>query len=154
MIYAASAPFTRGLADLVPRNQMATNFGRRGMNVEDYYVQGRRSWVRLHEKGGKQHDMPAHHLLENYVDAYLTEAGITSDKHTPLFRTAAGKTGTLTERRMTRTDALRMIWRRARAAGIETERGRPSFRATGITVYLRNGGLLTTAASSNANQGL
>ena len=39
-----------------------------GMNVEDYYVQGRRSWVRLHEKGGKQHDMPAHHLLESYVD--------------------------------------------------------------------------------------
>src|SRR5215210_7027555 len=57
-----------------------------GMNVEDYYVQGRRSWVRLHEKGGKQHDMPAHHLLERYVDAYLTETGIASDKDTPLFR--------------------------------------------------------------------
>src|SRR3954467_1585540 len=87
-----------------------------GMNVGDYYVQGRRSWVRLHEKGGKQHDMPAHHLLENYVDAYLTEAGIASDKDTPLFRTAAGRTGTLTDRRMPRTDALRRIWRRARAA--------------------------------------
>src|SRR4051812_24314966 len=87
-----------------------------GMNVEDYYVQGRRSWVRLHEKGGKQHDMPAHHLLETYIDAYLTETGIVSDKDTPLFRTALGKTGKLTERRMTRTDALRMIWRRARAA--------------------------------------
>ena len=71
------------------------------MNVEDYYVQGRRSWVRLHEKGGKQHDMPAHHLLETYVDEYLTEAGIASDKDTPLFRTAAGKTGKLTDRRMT-----------------------------------------------------
>ena len=44
-----------------------------GMNVEDYYVQGRRSWVRLHEKGGKQHEMPAHHLLESYIDAYLTD---------------------------------------------------------------------------------
>src|SRR4051795_2970263 len=116
-----------------------------GMNVEDYYVQGRRSWVRLHEKGGKQHDMPAHHLLESYVDAYLTEAGIASDKDTPLFRTTVGKTGTLTERRMTRTDALRMIWRRARAAGIETELGCHSFRATGITVYLQNGGLLEHA---------
>jgi hypothetical protein len=39
-----------------------------GMNVEDYYVQGRRSWVRLHEKGGKRHAMPAHHLLETYMD--------------------------------------------------------------------------------------
>jgi site-specific recombinase XerC len=34
------------------------------MNVEDYYPQGKRWWVRLHEKGGKQHEMPAHHLLE------------------------------------------------------------------------------------------
>src|SRR3954453_10367165 len=73
-----------------------------GMNIEDYYVQGRRSWVRLHEKGGKQHDMPAHHLLESYVDAYITEAGITEDKPAPLFRTASGKTRQLTDRRMTR----------------------------------------------------
>lgn len=26
-----------------------------GMNVEDYYQQGKRWWVRLHEKGGKHH---------------------------------------------------------------------------------------------------
>ena len=123
-----------------------------GMNVEDYYVQGRRSWVRLHEKGGKQHDMPAHHLLESYVDEYVTEAGIASDKDIPLFRTAAGKTGTLTERRMTRTDALRMVWRRARAAGIETELGCHSFRATGITVYLQNGGLLEHAQQMAAHE--
>jgi site-specific recombinase XerD len=123
-----------------------------GMNVEDYYVQGRRSWVRLHEKGGKQHDMPAHHLLESYVDEYVTEAGIAIDKDTPLFRTAAGKTGQLTERRMTRTNALRMIWRRARAAGIETELGCHSFRATGITVYLQNGGLLEHAQQMAAHE--
>jgi site-specific recombinase XerD len=123
-----------------------------GMNVEDYYVQGRRSWVRLHEKGGKQHDMPAHHLLETYIDAYLSDAGIASDKDTPLFRTALGKTGKLTDRRMTRTDALRMIWRRARAAGIETELGCHSFRATGITVYLQNGGLLEHAQQMAAHE--
>jgi site-specific recombinase XerD len=39
------------------------------MNVDDYYPQGKRWWVRLHEKGGKQHEMPAHHLLEHYLDA-------------------------------------------------------------------------------------
>src|SRR5437763_5496897 len=111
-----------------------------GMNVEDYYVQGRRSWVRLHEKGGKRHDMPAHHLLETYMDEYIAEARLAEDKPSPLFRTAFGKTGQLTERRMHRTDALRMIWRRARNAGIETELGCHSFRATGITVYLQNGG--------------
>jgi site-specific recombinase XerD len=42
------------------------------MNVEDYYPQGERWWVWLHEKGGKQHEMPAHHLLESCVDAYVT----------------------------------------------------------------------------------
>src|SRR5207248_5886492 len=64
-----------------------------GMNVEDYYVQGRRSWVRLHEKGGKRHDMPAHHLLETYMDEYIAEAGMAEDKASPLFRTAFGRTG-------------------------------------------------------------
>src|SRR5438067_8012768 len=45
-----------------------------GMNVGDYYPQGKRWWVRLHEKGGKQHEMPAHHLLETYMDEYLVGA--------------------------------------------------------------------------------
>jgi integrase len=31
------------------------------MRVEDYYPVGRRWWVRLHEKGDKHHEMPAHH---------------------------------------------------------------------------------------------
>src|SRR6266851_5153774 len=123
-----------------------------GMNVEDYYVQGRCSWVRLHEKGGKRHDMPAHHLLETYMDEYIAEARLAEDKSSPLFRTAFGKTGQLTERRMHRTDALRMIWRRARAAGIETELGCHSFRATGITVYLTNGGLLEHAQQMAAHE--
>ncbi len=122
------------------------------MNVGDYYPQGKRWWVRLHEKGGKQHEMPAHHLLETYMDEYLDAAGIAEDKATPLFRTAAGKTGKLTDRRMTRTDALRMIWRRAAAAGITTELGCHSFRATGITVYLQNGGLLEHAQQMAAHE--
>ncbi len=123
-----------------------------GMTVADYYVQGRRSWVRLHEKGGKRHDMPAHHLLETYMDAYLADTGLAGDKAAPLFPTAAGRTGKLTDRRMTRTDALRMIWRRARAAGIATELGCHSFRATGITVYLKNGGLLEHAQQMAAHE--
>ncbi len=123
-----------------------------GMNVEDYYVQGRRSWVRLHEKGGKQHEMPAHHLLETYIDEYVEATGISDDKPSPLFRTAFGRTGQLTNRRMSRVDALRMVWRRARSAGIETELGCHSFRATGITVYLKNGGLLEHAQQMAAHE--
>jgi site-specific recombinase XerD len=122
------------------------------MNVRDYYPQGKRWWVRLHEKGGKQHEMPAHHLLETYIDEYLAGAGIADDKASPLFRTAAGRTGTLTKLRMNRTDALRMIWRRAREAGIKTELGCHSFRATGITVYLQNGGLLEHAQQMAAHE--
>jgi hypothetical protein len=41
------------------------------MRVEDYYPNGKRWWVRLHEKGGKRHEMPAHHNLEAYLDAYM-----------------------------------------------------------------------------------
>ena len=79
-------------------------------------------------------------------------ASIGEDKASPLFRTALGRTGQLTNRRMNRRDALRMIWRRARTAGIPTELGCHSFRATGITVYLMNGGLLEHAQQMAAHE--
>src|SRR5690242_12019426 len=63
------------------------------MRVEDYYPQSKRWWVRLHEKGGKRHEMPAHHNLEAYLDAYIDAAGIREEKKSPLFRSAAGRTG-------------------------------------------------------------
>lgn len=115
------------------------------MKVEDYYSQGKRSWVRLHEKGGKQHEMPAHHNLEDYLDAYVTAAGIAADRKGPLFRSAKGKTGTLTANRMAQPDVWRMIRRRAKHAGIKTQIGCHSFRATGITNYLENAGTLEKA---------
>jgi hypothetical protein len=54
-----------------------------GMKVEDYYPVGKRWWVRLHEKGGKQHEMPAHHELEQFLDEYLAAAGIRDAGNTP-----------------------------------------------------------------------
>jgi site-specific recombinase XerC len=53
------------------------------MRVEGYYPQSKRWWVRLHEKGGKRHEMPAHHNLEAYLDAYIDTAGIREEKKTP-----------------------------------------------------------------------
>ena len=103
-------------------------------------------------KAASRHDMPAHHLLETYMDEYIAEARIADDKPSPLFRTAFGKTGTLTDRRMHLTDALRMIWRRARGAGIETELGCHSFRATGITVYLERRPPRARAANGRARE--
>lgn len=123
------------------------------MDVDDYYPQGKRWWVRLHEKGGKQHEMPAHHLLEHYLDEYVTAAGLTGQKNVPLFRTLGGRgRKELTGDRMTRQDARRMIVRRAKAAGLLTRIGCHSFRATGITVYLLNGGLLEYAQQMAAHE--
>ena len=87
------------------------------MRVEDYYPSGKRWWVRLHEKGGKRHEMPAHHKLETYIVEYLLAAGIRDDGKGPLFRSAIGKTGMLTATPMNRADAYRMIRRRAAEAG-------------------------------------
>jgi integrase/recombinase XerD len=89
------------------------------MNVEDYYPQGKRWWARLHEKGGQPHEIPAYHLLETYIDAYVTAAGIGADKPSPLVRTLGGRgRKQLGVKRMSRQDARRMIVRRGRQAGI------------------------------------
>jgi site-specific recombinase XerD len=64
-----------------------------GMNVKDYFTQGRRGWVRLHEKGGKEHEVPCHHSLEKLLDEYIAAAGIAGDPNGPLFRTTGRKTG-------------------------------------------------------------
>jgi site-specific recombinase XerD len=113
------------------------------MNVGDYFTQGRRGWVRLHEKGGKEHEAPCHHKLETYLDEYIAAAGVADDKDGPLFRTTGQRTGSA--QRMTQSDAYRMIERRARAAGIKTKIGNHSLRATGITDYLKSGGTLEHA---------
>jgi site-specific recombinase XerD len=124
-----------------------------GMKVEDYYPNGKRWWLRLHEKGGKLHEVPAHHKAEEYLDAYLTAAGIAEDKKGPLFRTITTAPGRpLSERPMHQVDAWRMVRRRARAAEIDTPIGCHTFRATGITAYLENGGSLENAQAIAAHE--
>ena len=49
------------------------------MTVHDYYPEGKRWWLRLHEKGGKRYEMPAHRKLEAYIDEYLDAAEIRTD---------------------------------------------------------------------------
>jgi site-specific recombinase XerD len=123
-----------------------------GMQVEDYYPKGKRWWVRLHEKGGKRHEMPAHHNLEAYLDAYIEAAGIGGEGKSPLFRSAAGRTGALTENPMHRVDAWRMIQRRAEGLGFRVKIGCHTFRATGITAYLEAGGTLENAQAMAAHE--
>jgi site-specific recombinase XerD len=114
-----------------------------GMKVKDYFSQGRRGWVRLHEKGGKEHEVPCHHSLEKLLDEYISAAGIAGDPNGPLFRTTGRKTGQA--QAMWQQDVYRMIQRRAAAAGIKTKIGNHTFRATGITAYLKNKGTLEHA---------
>ncbi len=118
-----------------------------GMKVEDVYTQNRRLWVRLREKGGKRHEMPCHHNLEEYLMAYLDNANLRDDPKGPLFRTIGRGTRKLTVTSLVQANAHAMIQRRMAAAGIATKAGNHSFRATGITSYLKNGGSLEKAAA-------
>jgi site-specific recombinase XerD len=122
------------------------------MRVEDYFPQGKRWWLRLNEKGGKYHEMPVHHTLEEYLDSYIRAAGIGEDKKAPLFRSAVGRTGQLTKLPLARANAFHMVQRRAKAAELETRIGCHTFRATGITIYLLNGGTLEKAQQMAAHE--
>jgi integrase/recombinase XerC len=140
-----------GLRDRALIALMVYSFARVGaalrMRVEDAYTQNRRLWVRLHEKGGKRHEMPCHHSLEEYLHAYIDGCGLAETPKGPLFRTIGRGTAKLSESPLPRDNAYQMVRRRAAAAGIATAIGNHSFRATGITAYLKNGGTLEKAAA-------
>jgi integrase len=118
-----------------------------------YYANGKRWWLRLHEKGGKRHEMPAHHNLEAYLDAYIEAAGLRDGGESPLFRSTAGRTGALTDKPMHRVDAWRMIQRRSAELGMRVKIGCHTFRTTGITAYLEAGSTLENAQAMAANEG-
>ncbi len=122
-----------------------------GLRVEDYYQEGKRWWLRFHEKGGKVHQVPVHHTAEAYLDAYLSAARLGDENKSPLFQSVT-RDGLLSGRRMTRTDAFRMVKRRAKQAGIPENTCNHTFRATGITAYLENGGTIENAQAIAAHE--
>jgi integrase/recombinase XerD len=137
-----------GLRDRALIALMGYTFARVGaalsMKVEDYYIQKRRGWVRLHEKGGKVTELPCNHNLEQFLDEWISASGLGKEPSAPLFPTM--RHGKLTERTpLTQPNVHVMIQRRAMAAGIKTKVSAHSFRATGITTYLQNGGKLEVA---------
>jgi integrase/recombinase XerD len=109
---------------------------RRGL----FFAEKKRWGLRLHEKNGKVNEMPWHHKLEEYLDAHIKAPGVADDREGPLFRAAIGKTKKLGAGAMSRTGVRYMARRRATDAGIETAIDCHTFRATGITDYLTNGG--------------
>jgi site-specific recombinase XerD len=150
LIDAIDATTVIGLRDRALIGLMVYSFARIGaaigMQVDDIYSQNRRLWVRLHEKGGKQHAMPCHHNLETYLHEYIDGAGLANEPKALLFQTYSRATGQLTGNPLPRANAYAMIQRRAKSGGITTRVGNHTFRATGVTAYLKNGGTLERAA--------
>ena len=127
-----------------------------GLNVADIFHQQRRLWVRLHEKGGKFHEMPCHHTLEGYLAEYIERARLAEARRVPLFQAiryrAYGRgEAVLNGERLHRANAWAMVRRRAKAASITTEVCNHTFRGTGITAYLENGGTLEKARQMAAH---
>ena len=98
-----------------------------GMRRQDYFRQERQGWLRLHEKGGTRHDVPAHHRAAEALDDYLPGPPSGGDEA------------------LSRRLVLAMIKRRAAAADLPPSTCCHTFRATGITAYLSNGGTLEHA---------
>ncbi|MGH9897846.1 MAG: tyrosine-type recombinase/integrase, partial [Pyrinomonadaceae bacterium] len=96
--------------------------------------------------------MPAHPNAEKYLDEYIETANIADEKNKPLFRTTRGQSRVLTNQALDRERAWAMIKRRARDAGVSLEIRCHTFRATGITEYLRNGGTIEKAAYIAAHE--
>jgi integrase/recombinase XerD len=137
-----------GLRDRALIGMMVYSFARVGaaitMKVGDFFQHRKRWWLRLHEKGGKRHEVPCHEVLQRYLDQWIRAAGIGRDKQTPLFR-SMHKGDQLTDKAMGRFNVLHMIKRRAQAAALPYSTCCHTFRATGITTYLENGGTLEHA---------
>ena len=118
-----------------------------GMRVEDVYTQNRRLWVRLHEKGGKQHAMPCHHNLESYLHAYIDGAGLASDPKALLFQTYSRTTGQLTGNPLPQANAYAMIQRRARRPRSRPKSATTRFARQGSPRISRTAGRLRSAAA-------
>ena len=102
-----------------------------GMRRRDYFGQGSRGWLRLHEKGGKRHDVPAHHrAVAGPSTPTPRRAGSRSRRRRsskPVDPAGRLLTGRALERRV----ALAMIKRCASAAGLPPSTCCHTFRVDG-----------------------
>ena len=137
----------KGLRDRAIIAIMAYTFARVSAVVKlkraDYSLQGKRARLRLLEKGGKEKLVWLHHEAEQYLDAYLEGAHI-SDAGAPVFQTM-NKNHRLTAEGISRRDMLRVVKERCAVAELPESICNHTFRGTGITVFLQNGGSLEAA---------
>jgi len=154
LINSIETTTVKGLRDRALLAVMVYTFARVGavihLRVEDYFQQGKRWWFRFHEKGSKVHEVPAHHKAEAHVDAWIDAAGLAEERKLPLFRTF-GRNGEVTARPLYEADVLRMVKVRGKAIGLPESTCCHTFRATGITAYLENGGTIEKAQAIAAH---
>ena len=145
-----------GLRDRALIGTMLYTFGRVGaviaMDVEDYRLSNHQRTFLLHEKGGKEHHVPAHHRLVEYLGEYMDATGLWHSPKSPLFQAVDITKSRLKGTRMNRQIVFQMVRRRARRAGLPSTINCHSFRATGITNYLSNGGSLEDARAIAAHE--
>jgi integrase/recombinase XerD len=122
------------------------------MKVSDFYIQNRRGWVRLHEKGGKVTELPCHHNLDQYLEEWIAAASLAKTPEAPLFPTLRHGRLSVAPQALPQANVHVMIQRRALAAGIRTKISEHSFRATGIINYLQNGGKLEVAQAMKGHE--
>jgi integrase/recombinase XerC len=147
-----------GLRDRALIATMIYSFARIGavmsLTCEDVFTEQRRLWLRLHEKGGKRHELPCHHHLETYLVAYMERGNFVTGSKAPVFQTLAdddesrrGRWQRLSGKPLSQPIAWAIMQRRAAAASLATRICNHTFRATGITTYLKNGGTIERAAA-------
>ena len=116
-----------------------------GMRRQDYFRQGSRGWLRAPREGQQAARRPgAPSGGGGPLDDYPRGGGLDEAK-AALFQSVDPAGRRLTGRALSRRLVLAMIKRRAAAAGLPPSTCCHTFRATGITTYLSNGGTLEHA---------
>ena len=176
LLDAIEAATLIGKRDRAMIGTMAYSFARisavTALKVGHVFHQKRRLWLRLTDKGGKRKDIPCHHHLETYLADWLDAAGHSEKPDAPLFQTFASngarkphfgndaeaetcqggegkkpkRIRPLSGNPMTQAMTWEMLQRRSKQAGLTTHICNHTFRATGITAYLTNGGAIERAA--------
>ena len=110
------------------------------MKVRDYRVSGRRADIHLQEEGRVVNRVPVHHKLREYLDEYIEAARLATAPESWLWRSMPGRKDDLSEKPMSRHDALQVVKRRCASANLQVDICCHSFRGSGITLYLQRGG--------------
>jgi integrase/recombinase XerD len=116
------------------------------LTVTDYYERGGGArWLRFQEKRGKEHEVPVHSKAKEALDLWLERSHLASNPSAPLFPSFGKNRETIESRRLNRRSVLKLVEKRARTSGILKRVCCHSFRATGVTQFMKSGGTIEIA---------